>query len=218
MERKNRKNSFKFLFIGLLLACISLFTSCVDYVQSIKFDESGYESYFKLTVSKTLLAASGEEPDVILEDLDGIEDDLPRGCAVNIINDEFDVGFDFRYKIDGFTNPQDAALFQPYLSDDQQDFMIPFMLGQQAAAFESFQGDTPEAQAMMLSYLASTKCRFLVSKSVVGEMEGACFYSDTEYLEIPFYDYGDSWCLEIPLIYFNYRDEFDLSVIAVQGF
>lgn len=216
MTKITKKSLFKTCLLGLLLACTCLFTSCIDYVQSIKFDENGYESYLKIAISKTVMELSGETPDSILGDLEGIEDELPRGCEINKINNPFEVGFDFRYKINGFTNPQDAQLFQPYLSEDQKDLMIPFILGQEFD--DAFSTGDAESQAMMDTYLSTAKCRFLISKSVVEKMEGACFYGDTTYLEIPFYDYGDSWCLEIPMSFFNFGDEIDLSVIAVQGF
>ena len=115
MKKNTNKNIFRIVFLSILLLSTCLFTSCLDYVQSIKFDVlEGYESYFKIAVSKELLEAAGEEPDYILNDLEGMEDNLPRGCEFNKIDNPFEVGFDFRFKIDSYTNPQDAQLFQTY--------------------------------------------------------------------------------------------------------
>lgn len=210
------KKLFKSFLLVLVVLSTCLFTSCIDYVQTLDFDDDGYHCYFKLAISKAILEMSGEDPEYILGDLEEVQKGLPNGCMVNEVNNDFDVGFEFYFDIDGFTNPYDAALFYPYLSDDETELMVPFTLGQNAEAFESFETGEEESQAIMDTYLTTTKCRFLISKNIVPEIKSACFYSDTEYLEIPFYDYGESYCLEIPLIYFNYRDEFDLSTIAVQ--
>ena len=214
------KRYFKKIILTLIISSVFLFTSCIDYVQTITFGEKGYDCYFKLTISRAMLEMAEEDPTSVFEDFEEMTQGLPRGATISKVDNDVDVGYEFRFTIDGFTNPEDAKLFYPYLSDDEAEIYLPFILGQNAEAFSSIeQEEDIETQTIMAGYMATTKCRVMVSKTIIPEIEGAYFYGNTfedGFLDVPCYDYGDNWCLEIPLIYFSARKNYDLTEIALE--
>ena len=69
----------KLLRLLPLLLIPLLFTSCIDYVQSITYKDGKYQMYYKVTLSKVLFALGDEDPEEIFEsfDEDALED-LPE--------------------------------------------------------------------------------------------------------------------------------------------
>ena len=63
---KSRKKITKILALLLIALC---FTSCIDYVQTISYKDGKYEMYYKVTLSKMLLALAQQEKINSLESL-----------------------------------------------------------------------------------------------------------------------------------------------------
>ena len=86
------KKTFYLLLVVLLSL---LFTSCIDYVQSISFKDGKYQLYYKITLSKVLFAMSGENPDEFLDMLNEDTEGLPENARLNTVNTDLEVGMEF---------------------------------------------------------------------------------------------------------------------------
>ena len=61
--------------------------------------------------------------------------------------------------------------------------------------------DDNDAQGIAEAIMSSAKCRVLISKKVIPSIEIAYFEGrGSQNYSIPVFDYGESYCLEIPFI------------------
>lgn len=96
--------------ISLLLICL-VFTSCVDYVQSVTFKNGKYHMYYKVTLSKLLFAMADEDPEEIFMDFDEEEiGELPPNISIKPVNTEQEVGAEFTFEIDPKTTDETEKL------------------------------------------------------------------------------------------------------------
>ena len=96
--------------ISLLLICF-VFTSCVDYVQSVTFKNGKYHMYYKVTLSKLLFAMADEDPEEIFMDFDEEEiGELPPNISIKPVNTELEVGAEFTFEIDPKTTDETEKL------------------------------------------------------------------------------------------------------------
>lgn len=96
--------------ISLLLICL-VFTSCVDYVQSVTFKNGKYHMYYKVTLSKLLFAMADEDPEEIFMDFDKEEiGELPPNILIKPVNTELEVGAEFTFEIDPKTTDETEKL------------------------------------------------------------------------------------------------------------
>ena len=94
--------------------------------------------------------------------------------------------------------------------------LIPFVAGEKSDALDDMKNADDESMSMMLMLMSSLKARVLVDKSLVPKMKSACFIGNgVEDYQIPFYDYGPAWCLEIPLSVLLEREAYQLDTIVV---
>lgn len=209
------KNFKRFILTGLLICCGVLFTSCLDSVQTIDFSEDGFSYYFKMTVPKAIFEMEGEDPNSFVED---IENDLsiPYNAQVNEINNDSEVGVEYYIDINLNTDDEEERALLPWLSEDESEMNIPFILGFHASeVFGDMSSYDEETQGMMYIAFSSTKARVMVSKDLVPYMSGAYFAGYDDYLDIPFYDYGNNYCIEVPLIYLAQYENFDVTTIII---
>ena len=75
------------------------------------------------------------------------------------------------------------------------------MLGENNTASDSFDSDDSMGEAISQAILSSAKCRIFIGKNLIPEIETAYIegLGELNYI-IPVYDYGDSFCLEIPFV------------------
>ena len=101
---------------GILLLGI-MFTSCVDYVQSITYKDGKYHIYYKITLSKLIFAMADEDPEEIFDNYDvGTIDDMPEGTVVKPINTELEVGEEFYVDINPRTKDDEEKALQTELT------------------------------------------------------------------------------------------------------
>ena len=94
--------------ISLLLICL-VFTSCVDYVQSVTFKNGKYHMYYKVTLSKLLFAMADEDPEEIFMDFDEEEiGELPPNISIKPVNTELEVAL-FEIKNSDEIDPKAAV-------------------------------------------------------------------------------------------------------------
>ena len=185
--------------VSVLLICL-FFTSCVDYVQSISYSNGKYKMYYKVTLSKVLFAMVDEDPEELFEDFDEEAlTELPENVDVKPVNTDLEVGAEFTVLIDPHTTNDDEKLLLPKIAGNK--YFIPFLLGDNKSISDSVKSKDNEDEAFTEAFLASSKCRVLISKNVLPSIETAYFEGKgSQNYSIPIFDYGDNYCLEIPFI------------------
>lgn len=191
----------KLLHLLPLLLIPLLFTSCIDYVQSITYKDGKYQMYYKVTLSKVLFALGDEDPEEIFESFD--EDtlkDLPENVDVKPVNTDLEVGAEFSLSIDPKTTDEIEKSFLPTVAGNK--CFIPFLLGDKDSSIaDAMKSDDNEAQGIAEAIMSSAKCRVMISKKVIPSIEIAYFEGrGSQNYSIPVFDYGESYCLEIPFI------------------
>lgn len=177
------------------------FTSCIDYVQSITYKDGKYQMYYKVTLSKVLFALGDEDPEEIFESFDeDTLEDLPENVDVKPVNTDLEVGAEFSLSIDPKTTDETEKSFLPTVAGNK--CFIPFLLGDKDSSIaDAMKSDDNEAQGIAEAIMSSAKCRVMISKKVIPSIEIAYFEGrGSQNYSIPVFDYGESYCLEIPFI------------------
>lgn len=190
------KKIFRTAFIAGIIFATMLLTSCFDYVQSISYKNGQYEIYYKLTFSKIIMALAGEEAtedDLIGEFAEGGPFDKSE---ITEVDTDIEKGFEARISIDPKTKDADEKSLLPKKSGNK--CYIPFTFAKDFSSDELGLDDDESGMAYVM--LSSVKCRVLVSKKIIQFVSRAYFEgTDGAYCSVPFYDYGDSFCIEVPL-------------------
>ena len=154
----------------LLLLISMLFTSCIDYVQSVAYKDGKYQIYYKITLSKLLFAIADETPEEVFEYFDDESlDDLPENVYAKPVNTDLEVGAEFSLFIDPKTTDETEKSFLPKVAG--QKCYIPFLLGGKDFSFGDFmKSDDSESQAISEAILSSAKCRVMVSKKIISSI------------------------------------------------
>lgn len=191
------KNLVRLFIIFLITLC---FTSCVDYVQSISYSNGKYKMYYKVTLSKVLFALADQDPEAIFELFDEETlNELPENLDVNPVNTDSEVGAEFSMQIDPRTTNDEEKKMLPKISGNK--CFIPFLLGDNKSISDSVKSKDSDDEAFAEAFLSSSKCRVLISKTVLPSIETAYFEGKgSQNYSIPIFDYGDNYCLEIPFI------------------
>lgn len=207
-----KKTAFAFLIIVCLL-----FTSCVDYVQSISYKNGNYQMYYKVTLSKLLFAMMDEDPEEIFKDFDEEAfGEVPENASVNPVNTDLEVGAEFKFSIDPKTTDDTEKAFLPTISGTK--CYIPFLLGENESIADSIDSDTDNdyGEGFAEAIMSSAKCRILINKGVIPSIETAYFEGKgNQNYSIPIFDYGDSNCLEIPFIILSQKGMYRTDRVVV---
>lgn len=203
-------------FLVSLIFLPFLFTSCIDYVQTISYKDGKYQMYYKVTLSKMIFAMGDEDPDEMFESID--EDtigDLPEGIEVNSVNTDLEVGAEYRFSIDPRTTDETEQSFLPRVSGEK--IFVPFLLGEEDSSFvDSNSSSDDMGKAMTEAMLSSAKCRVIISKKILPSISKAYFkgIAGSDFV-IPLYDYGEDYCLEIPFIILFEKSSYDFNKIVI---
>lgn len=187
-----------FLFFSLTAAAALLFTSCLDYVQSLSWQDGKYRLYTKVTLSKNLLSMTETGSGEFLRELEkGAHNTFPEPVETIPVNTETEAGLELILTI----NPRKASAREQQLLPKRNGEIIsvPFLIGQREStgSLSGLQGDEESYARIMLS---TAKCRVLIAKTVLPSVSSAWFAGrGGQDFSIPVYDYGESFCLEIPL-------------------
>lgn len=173
----------KILYLLLLLLISLLFTSCIDYIQSITYKDGKYQIYYKITLSKVLFAMTEQNPEEIFEYFDEESlDDLPENVYAKPVNTDFEVGAEFSLSIDPKTTDETEKSFLPKVAG--QKCYIPFLLGGKDFSFGDFmKSDDSESQAVSEAILSFAKCCVMVSKKIISSINNAYFEVITHILK-----------------------------------
>ena len=79
---------------------------------------------------------------------------------------------------------------------------IPFLIGNESnSLIDYFKDENSESQEITKAILSSAKCKILIDKSVLPVIDSAYFEGrGGQNYSIALFDYGVSYCLEIPFI------------------
>lgn len=196
-----RKPMKKILCPFSLFLISLLFTSCIDYVQSVAYKDGKYQIYYKITLSKVLFAMTEQNPEEIFEYFDEESlDDLPENVYAKPVNTDFEVGAEFSLSIDPKTTDETEKSFLPKVAG--QKCYIPFLLGGKDFSFGDFmKSDDSESQAVSEAILSFAKCCVMVSKKIISSINNAYFEGrGGQNYSVAVFDYGESFCMEIPFI------------------
>lgn len=190
------KKIIRIIPLFLFILCL---TSCVDYVQSVTFKNGKYHMYYKVTLSKLIFAMADEDPEEIFRDFDEDEiGELPPNTSIKPVNTELEVGAEFTFEIDPKTTDETEKSFLPTVAGKK--CFIPFLLGQNDSISDSVGSDS-EGADFAAAIMSSAKCRILLSKNLIPEIETAYFEGKGgQNFSTPVFDYGEANCLEIPFI------------------
>lgn len=177
-------------------------TSCVDYVQSISYKDGCYQIYYKVTLSKLLFIIADENPEEIFRTFDlESSDDFPENVSLSPVNTDLEVGGEAMLYINPRTTDETEISHLPKISGNK--CFIPFLLGENETIYNSLDSDSIDdyGESLGEAILSSAKCRILISKNVIPYIETAYFTGKgNQNYSIPVFDYGDEFCIEIPLI------------------
>ena len=190
----------KFSFIFVILVSL-LFTSCIDYVQTVTYKDGKYQLYYKVTLSKVIFAMVDEDPESIFDEFDEEAlSELPENVVVHPVNTDLEVGAEFTMTIDPRTTDETEKEFLPTVAGKK--CFIPFLFGNDDSISNSLKSsEDSEGEAIASAMLSSAKCRIMISKKVIPEIETAYFEGrGGQNYSVALFDYGESWCAEIPLI------------------
>lgn len=192
------KNKIKLLF---LIAVSFVFMSCVDYVQTITYKNGSYQLYYKITLSKVLFELADEDPEEMFEEYDEEAlEDLPENVYINRVNTDLEVGAEFSLSINPKTTDETEKALLPTVAGNK--CYIPFLLGSDNNSMvDDFKSSDEDAEEITKGILSSAKCRVMIDKSVIPGIEAAYFEGrDGQNYAVAIFDYGNSYCIEIPFI------------------
>lgn len=186
-------------FCGILLLAF-LLTSCVDYVQAISYKDGKYHLYYKVTLSKVLFELADSDPDDLFEEFnEEALESMPENLRYNQVDTDLEVGAEFWFDINPRTKNEEERDLLPKVSGDK--CYIPFLLGETNSVSDSFSSGRSDGEAFTQAVLSSAKCRVLIGKNLIPSIKTAYFEGLRKInYTIPVYDYGESYCLEIPFI------------------
>ncbi|MGN0739802.1 MAG: hypothetical protein ACI4LX_06490 [Treponema sp.] len=197
----------------LPLILISLLcTSCIDCVQSVTYKDGKYQMYYKVTFSKLLFELAEEDPEEILELLD--KDDFPKNANVKPVNTDLEVGAEFSFSIDPKTTDETEKAFLPTVSG--QKYFFTFLAGEENDLMTDSMKSDSEMQEITEAVLSSAKCRVIISKKIISSIDTAYFEGRAgQNYSIPVFDYGETYCLEIPFIVLFESSMYKLDKIVI---
>lgn len=206
----------KKIYLIFIVAFVFLFTSCFDYVQSISYENGKYRLYYKFALSQIFMELAEIDSSEFMEEFNP-DDLLAMGSIfqVNPIETDLESGIEFSVTVDSKTNAPEQKKLLPSTSGSK--YYIPFAVGEETDSFsDEFNFSSSEEDMIALALLSSVKCRVLVSKKIVPQVEVAYFEGrGGQHYSIPVYDYGDNFCFEVPVLLFAEDDKYRFDRIVV---
>ena len=202
----------KILWLLPLILISLLCTSCIDYVQSVTYKDGKYQMYYKVTFSKVLFELAEENPEEILELLD--KDDFPKNANVKPVNTDLEVGAEFSFSIDPKTTDETEKAFLPTVSG--QKYFFTFLSGEENDLMTDSMKSDFETQKIAEAVLSFAKCRIKKKKKIISSIDTAYFEGRAgQNYSIPVFDYGETYCLEIPFIVLFESSMYKLDKIVI---
>lgn len=188
----------RFVTSVLLFSVSLLFTSCIDYVQSISYKDGNYHIYHKITLSKLLFALGNEDPEEIFNGFDEEAlDELPKNISFKKVNTDLEFGAEFSFIIHPKTSDEEERTLLPKANGNK--YYIPFFLGSKGDFADTMKHYGNDTENFVQAITSSAKCRIIIGKKIIPDIESAYFEGiGYQNYSVPVFDYGDVFCMEIP--------------------
>lgn len=189
--------------------------SCVDYIQSISYKGGKYHLYYKVTFSKILMELAEEDVDDFMKDFnEEFVEPMPDFFSANPVNTELEVGVEFSFDIDPKNATDEEKDVLPKKAGNK--YLIPFSFSNELSQADDFDSLDAESESIAMAMLSTAKFRILIAKNIIPTIETAYFKgTGKKDFSIPFFDFGDSYCLEIPYIVFFERTMYNFNEIVI---
>ena len=162
---------------------------------------------------------SDEDVDDFMEEFDDFMEEfddefissLPSFVSVKPVNTDIEVGAEISFSINPKEGTEEEKSILPKISGNK--YFIPFMF---ADEFSSGDFDDYEDDEIAVALFSSAKCRVMISKKIIPSIDVAYFEGrGSQNFAIPVFDYGESFCLEIPFIIFFESDMYKFDRIVI---
>ena len=183
------------LFFILIIFSSVILTSCVDIVQSINFKDGKYKMDYRITISKaTLKLADTDFDSFYTEDFD----DLPNNTQFEKIDTEFDSGIAISFLIEPRTSNEEFKEFLPKTLGNGK-IKIPLFAAKEIS--ESINdADGGDYAQITGAFFASSKWRVYIAKKIIPSISSVCLRYKYGANDLSFYEIGETYCIEIPLL------------------
>ncbi len=123
----------------------------------------------------------------------------PENIIVKPVNTELEIGEEFYLDIDPKTRNEKEKALLPKISGNK--CYIPFMIGNSDSISDSVGSESSSGEGFAEAIMSSAKCRILIGKNLLPSIDIAYFEGKGgKNYSVPVYDYGESYCFEIPFI------------------
>lgn len=206
-----------FRMLPLLFVFLS-FMSCVDYVQSIGYKNGKYQLYYKITLSKMMFALAEADPEELFREMDSSMSDLPPEAKYRRVDTDLEAGVELSAEIDPKTADEDDKKILPFSEGNRM--YLPFLPGSEDVMpgdlSDITESDDDMTSAMAKAMLSSAKCRILLSKKMLPAV-GTVYFEGLggQDCPLPVFDYGESFCIEIPVILLTEKGKYKFNRVVV---
>ena len=158
-----------------------------------------------------------ENPEDIVDSLnEKIDKSFQELVFIQPIDTETETGLEFRFEIKPETNNEKLKALLPKKSSDK--YFIPFtFLDDMTSSTDDFNPQDSEYAAIAMMILSTAKFKIMIDKTIIPSFDKAYFegFDDESYLNIPFFDYGNCFCLEVPFTVIFTKSEYKLNKIVL---
>ncbi|MBQ3798911.1 MAG: hypothetical protein II837_01330 [Treponema sp.] len=206
-----------FRMLPLLFVSLS-FMSCVDYVQSIGYKNGKYQLYYKITLSKMMFSLAEADPEDLFREIESDMSDLPPGANYRRVDTDLEAGIELSAEINPKTADEDDRKMLPVSEGNRM--YLPFLPGSEDVMpgdlSDITESDDDMTSAMAKAMLSSAKCRILLSKKMLPAV-GTVYFEGLggQDCSLPVFDYGESFCIEIPFILLAEKGKYKFDRVVV---
>ena len=206
-----------FRLLPILFVSLS-FMSCVDYVESIGYKNGKYHLYYKITLSKMMFSLAEADPEDLFREIESDMSDLPPGAEYRRVDTDLEAGIELSAEINPKTADEDDRKMLPVSEGNRM--YVPFLPGStddfSKDLSEMTESDDDMTSTMAKAMLSSAKCRILLSKKMLPAV-GTVYFEGLEGQDcsLPVFDYGETFCIEIPFILLTEKDKYKFDRVVV---
>lgn len=200
------RNTARLIFAAAVLFAAVMLTSCVDIIKAYSYKDGKYTVYAKVTLSKVMFQLAQMDANAWVDEL--LSNDTDN--VAQRIETDAEAGAQWRKVISAKTRDSEEKKMLPTVSGNR--VFIPLF----DEDIPSLPADDSDEGKLALAFLSSVKCRVLVSKNIVPSV-------DKVYIEgnggqdyaVAFFDYGECWGFELPLITLFNNPQYNFKRIVV---
>jgi len=205
------------IFIPLIFFMM-MFSSCLSLDRTISLDGSTYRFYGKMTFPRDFATLAGVSVDDLYDEFISSQQFHSR-AKVTQVKTSTDSGFEYLFNIDLNNLSEEDKLFIP--RKEENKIVIPFIVNSEELDFDldliaELAGLDSESQQVFKLFMSTMKLKFYISKDILPVVNTMYIKGNgSPNYSISYYDFGDSYCLEIPIMHLLDGNLYDLSSIMI---